>query len=226
MRIKLEGVGVVLSRGTPFQREALRGIDLEIETGRFYLLVGKNGSGKTTLLQVLGLLIKPTSGEIKIDGEDPWRDPKRFRRNIGFSFQFPENQIFEFTVRDEIGYASKNFGLDRIEERIEEAMRLLGLPVELAERSPITLSGGEKRKVAIASVIAHDPEILLLDEPFVNLDWPSRRELISFLKRWKESGKGLVVASHYIEMLRDLADEIIELESGRLSGVLLSSKRP
>ena len=217
VRIVLKDITVIHSRGTPFERTALRDISLEIESGKFYLITGSNGSGKTTLLQVIALLIKPFKGHVIFDGKNPWENPKSFRRKLGFSFQFPEDQMFEFTVKDEIAYASKNFGLENVEIRVKKALEMVGLePERFMNRPPFTLSGGEKRKVAIASIVAHEPEILLLDEPFVNLDWPSRRELLEFLEKWKDSGKGTVVASHYINMLKDMADVILKIENGMM----------
>jgi len=213
VELVLKDVTYVHSPSTPFERKVKMSGKLTVESGKLVLLTGKNGSGKTTILQIAAVLLKPLSGEISIDGEDPWRDPWKFRRMIGFSFQFPENQFFEMRVFDEVVFAPKNFGLDDLEERYEKAMGIAGLdPKVYRDRLPFALSGGEKRKVAIASIISHDPEILILDEPLVGLDLPSRLEILDFLKSWKEMGKSALVATHRVEDFEKIADGIFDLD--------------
>ena len=187
-------------------------LNFSVGDGELLLVVGDNGSGKTTLLQIVALLLKPTHGKVIFDGEDPWKDPNRWRKRIGFSFQFPENQFFNFTVFDEVVYSAKNFGLDGIERLYERSMAAFGMdPESYRNRLPFELSGGEKRKVGIASVVVHDPDLLILDEPLVSLDWPSRCEIKSFLKGWKDMGKTAVVATHYPDFFSSIADGVLRL---------------
>ncbi len=210
--MKIELVNVSHWYETSFgDLEVLKNVNLVIEDGEFVVVVGDNGSGKSTFLQILALLIKPKEGKILYDGHDPWKEPKRWRKKIGFSFQFPENQFFSFTVYDEVIYSAKNFLGHVSDDLYTNAMKSVDLqPEEYRERSPFTLSGGEKRKVGIASIISHDPEVLLLDEPLVSLDWPSRCDIKEFLKNWKLKGKSAVIVSHYPEFFKGIYDRILE----------------
>ena len=217
MKVFLKDLSFVHSKGTPYETELNFKGELTVDEGEVVILTGKNGSGKTTFLQMVAILIKPRSGIILFDGEDPWRNPWKFRREIGFSFQFPENQFFEMSVYEEVVFAPKNFGFSDLEERYEEAMRIVGMdPDEFRDRIPFSLSGGEKRKIAVASIISHDPSLLILDEPLVGLDVPSRKEMIAFLKRWKEMGKSAIVATHKLKEFEKLADKVVRIENGEL----------
>ncbi len=212
MKVELVDVGFTYSPGTPFERRVFEGLNFKIEPGKFVLITGRNGSGKTTLLQIIALVMKPTSGKVLIDGQDAWTSPRKWRRKIGFSFQFPENQFFSLSVFVEVVYAPKNFGIKSLEDSYQRAMALVGLePGSYRNLIPYVLSGGEKRKVGIASIISHDPELLVLDEPMVSLDWPSRKEMLSFLEKWKASGKSAAVATHNTELFKKLADDILVL---------------
>ena len=217
MEIFLKDLSFVHSKGTPYETELNFKGELTVDEGELIVLTGKNGSGKTTLLQMIAILMKPHSGIILFDGKDPWEDPWKYRKEIGFSFQFPENQFFEMSVYEEVVFAPKNFGFENLTERYERSMRVVGLdPDEFRERIPFSLSGGEKRKVAIASIISHDPSILILDEPLVGLDVPSRREMIAFLKRWKEMGKSAIIATHKLSEFEEFADRVVRIENGEL----------
>jgi len=210
--IELKNISFVYSPGAPFEKRVFQDFNLAVSSGEVLLVTGDNGSGKTTLLQIIALVLKPTSGRILFDGEDAWKNPRRWRKKIGFSFQFPENQFFNLTVYDEITYASKNFGSTNLEKAYVNSMKLVKLDADYyRERIPYSLSGGEKRKIGIASIIAHDPEILVLDEPLVSLDFPSRKEIISFLEKWKAAGKAAVIATHKKEIFSHIADKVLSL---------------
>ncbi len=212
MLIELKNISFVYSPGAPFEKRVFKDFNLAVSSGEVLLVTGDNGSGKTTLLQIIALVLKPTSGRILFDGEDAWKNPRKWRKKIGFSFQFPENQFFSLTVYDEITYAPKNFGNSDLEKAYVNSMKLVKLdPDCYKKRIPYSLSGGEKRKVGIASIIAHDPEILVLDEPLVSLDLPSRKEIISFLEKWKTAGKGAIIATHKKELFSHIADKVLSL---------------
>ncbi len=210
LEIFLKDVEYIYSPKTHYEKGIKLEGELKVESGKVVLITGKNGSGKTTILQIAAVLLKPTSGSIMINGENPWKNPWDYRRKIGFSFQFPEDQFFETRVFDEVVFAPKNYNLDDLEERYKRSLETVGLdPDEYKDKIPFLLSGGEKRKVAIASIISHDPEILILDEPLVGLDIPSRKEILNILSKWKEQGKGMLISTHKINIFSDISDEII-----------------
>lgn len=192
MPIKIENLTHIYMQGTPFEATALQNINLEIDDGEFVGLIGHTGSGKSTLIQHLNGLLKPTSGtitvnDIRIDKDS--RNLKEVRRQVGLVFQYPEHQLFEETVYQDIAFGPRNLGLsaEEIDVRVKEAMALVGLDFDsLKDRSPFELSGGQRRRVAIAGVIAMKPKILILDEPTAGLDPRGRDEILGQIKEFHE----------------------------------------
>lgn len=213
--IKTENLSYVYSAGTPYEHRAIDDINIEIEKGSFVGLIGHTGSGKSTLIQHLNGLIKPTSGKIYVGGEDLWANPKdirRFRFKVGLVFQYPEHQLFEETVRKDIAFGPKNMGLsdEEIEERVLEAAKHTGLTADYLEKSPFELSGGEKRRVAIAGVLAMKPEVLILDEPTAGLDPKGREFILSEIKAYHENtGATVILVSHSMEDVARFASHVL-----------------
>ena len=181
--LELKNLSFTYGVGTAFEKKAVNDVSLTIEKGEFIGIIGHTGSGKSTLVQMLNGLIQPTSGEILLDGENIWKNPKKIRNvrfRVGMVFQYPEYQLFEETVEKDIAFGPKNMGLsqDEISKRVADSAQFVGLKPELLKKSPFELSGGEKRRAAIAGVIAMDPEILILDEPTAGLD-PKGRDVLS-----------------------------------------------
>ncbi len=228
MSIKVENLTYIYNPGSPFEAKALDNVNIEIESGEFIGLIGHTGSGKSTLVQHLNGLIKPTSGKIIIDGIDITEKTVKLsdiRRRVGLVFQYPEHQLFEETVYKDIAFGPQNLGLSEteIDERVKEAMELVGLPFdELKNRSPFELSGGQKRRVAIAGVFAMKPEILILDEPTSGLDPRTRDEILDEIKTLHSRYKNTVIlVSHNMEDVAKLVERIIVMHNGKimLSGV-------
>jgi len=216
VRVELVGVSHIFNQGTPVEKAALSDVNLKIEEGECVLIGGCTGSGKSTLLQIMASLLEPTSGYVLYDGER--KKGYEVRRKLGVAFQYPEDQFFAETVYEEVSFAVRNFypGEDPT-PFVKRALEFVGLDYEeYKDRSPFFLSGGEKRRVAIASVIVHDPEVLLLDEPFVGLDLEGRHDLVEIIKRGKEKGKTIVVVSHNLEVIFSIVDRVIFLEKGRV----------
>lgn len=213
--IRTENLSYVYSEGTPYEHRAIDNINIEIEKGSFVGLIGHTGSGKSTLIQHLNGLLKPTSGKIYIGGEDLWANPKdirRFRFKVGLVFQYPEHQLFEETVRRDIAFGPKNMGLseEEIEARVMEAAKHTGLTEEYLEKSPFELSGGEKRRVAIAGVLAMRPEVLILDEPTAGLDPKGREFILSEIKAYHENtGATVILVSHSMEDVARFASHVL-----------------
>lgn len=213
--IKTENLSYVYSEGTPYEHRAIDDINIEIEKGSFVGLIGHTGSGKSTLIQHLNGLIKPTSGKIFVGGEDLWANPKdirRFRFKVGLVFQYPEHQLFEETVRKDIAFGPKNMGLsdEEVEERVLEAAKHTGLTADYLEKSPFELSGGEKRRVAIAGVLAMKPEVLILDEPTAGLDPKGREFILSEIKAYHENtGATVILVSHSMEDVARFASHVL-----------------
>ena len=185
--IRVENLTHTYGEGTPFCRSAVQDMSLAIYRGEFLGIIGHTGSGKSTLIQHLNGLLKPTSGRILLGGEDIWSDPKKIRNvrfRVGLVFQYPEYQLFEETCYKDIAFGPKNMGLDEaeIDRRVHEAADFVGLDPALLERSPFELSGGQKRRVAVAGVMAMKPRILVLDEPAAGLDPEGRDEILSEVK--------------------------------------------
>lgn len=221
-QILVENLSFVYNRGLTTERKALDGINLKIEKGDFVGLIGPTGSGKTTLAQHLNALLFPTSGKVVIDGidlSDKSVDLKKIRQRVGLVFQFPELQLFEDTVYDDIAFGPKNLGIseEEIKEKVQSSMSKVGLDsVEFASRSPFSLSGGEQRKVAIAGILALNPEILILDEPTCGLDSRSTEEIKKLLKDLNSNGVTIILISHNMDLIVELAEKIILLNQGRV----------
>ncbi len=223
MSIKVENLTYIYNPGSPFEAKALDNVNIEIESGEFIGLIGHTGSGKSTLVQHLNGLIKPTSGKIIIDGIDITEKTVKLsdiRRRVGLVFQYPEHQLFEETVYKDIAFGPQNLGLSEteIDERVKEAMELVGLPFdELKDRSPFELSGGQKRRVAIAGVFAMKPEILILDEPTSGLDPRTRDEILDEIKTLHRRYKNTVIlVSHNMEDVAKLVERIIVMHNGKI----------
>ena len=212
----------VYAEGTPFEKTALDDVSLSIEKGELVGIIGHTGSGKSTFVQHLNGLLKPTSGKVLLDGEDIWKDPKQIRRvrfRVGMVFQYPEYQLFEETVYKDIAFGAKNMGLsdDEVDARVRRAAAFVGLKNELLDNSPFDLSGGEKRRAAIAGVMAMEPEVLILDEPTAGLDPKGRNNLLSQIENYrKENGTTILLVSHSMEDVARLADRVLVMHKGKL----------
>ena len=210
------------SAGTPFEHIAVDHLDFDIEKGEFIGIIGHTGSGKSTLVQMLNGLLKPTSGSITLDGINIWDKPKEIRKirfKVGLVFQYPEYQLFEETVEKDIAYGPTNMGLNEqeIRESVQNAAKFVGLKDELLEKSPFDLSGGEKRRAAIAGVIAMDPDILILDEPCAGLDPVGRDILLSQIYNYhKERGNTVILVSHSMEDVATVCDRVMVMNHSRL----------
>jgi len=223
MLIRVEGLTHVYAPGTPFERTALRDVDLEIEAGESVGIVGPTGSGKSTLVAHLAGLLTPTAGRVLIEGVDiSHRGPgaRAAVREVGLAFQYPEDQIFEQTVFREVAFGPRNLGLTASEvvERVEWALEMVGLdPATIRDRVPFTLSGGEMRRVALASILAMRPAILILDEPTAGQDPQSRKDLLARLRALHAQGDlTLIVVSHAMEEIAALVERIVVLKDGQL----------
>jgi energy-coupling factor transport system ATP-binding protein len=220
MSVRIENLSHYYQRGTPFEKAALRGITLDIAAGECIGIAGRSGSGKTTLVQHLNGLLKPGSGRIAVNGIDVAQcDLRELRRQVGLVFQYPEHQIFEETVYREIAFGLCGNGLSAHEtdRRVREALHVVGLDGEVLQKSPFALSGGEKRRVAIAGVLVMRPEILVLDEPTAGLDPHGCRIILDFLDRLhREKGVTLVIVSHAMDQLVRLADRLVIMQEGAI----------
>ena len=210
------------SIGSPFEKTAVDHVDLAINEGEMIGVMGHTGSGKSTLIQHFNGLLKPTSGRVLLDGRDIWADKKKIRDvrfQVGLVFQYPEYQIFEETVFRDIAFGPKNMGLDEaeIKRRVLETANDIGLPEELMERSPFELSGGQKRRVAIAGVMAMEPKVLILDEPTAGLDPAGRDLILQHIKAYHKRTKNtILIVSHSMEDIASFADRILVMNKGRL----------
>jgi len=222
MPIKLENVGFVYSPGTPFERTALHNINLSIADGEFVGVIGQTGSGKSTLVQMFNGLIKPTSGTVTVNGlvtTDKGAKLKGLRQEVGLVFQFAEYQLFAETVAKDIAFGPENQGLSasEIETRVDQALLTVGLPLELKERSPFELSGGQMRRVAVAGVLAMNPRVLILDEPTAGLDPRGRDDILAQIERLhKERGITVILVSHSMEDVARLVDRLIVMHAGEV----------
>ena len=215
--LELQDLSHLYSAGTPFEHVALQDVNLKIERGEFLGLIGHTGSGKSTLIQHLNGLLQPTSGRVLFDGEDIWKDKKftrQVRFRVGLVFQYPEAQLFEETAYRDIAFGPKNMGLgeDEIHARVLRAAGFVGISQAELDRSPFDLSGGQKRRVAIAGVIAMEPEVLVLDEPSAGLDPRGREELLAHIRAYhKERGNTVVLVSHSMDEIAQNVDRIAVL---------------
>ena len=219
--IKVENLKLTYGTGTSFEKTALSDVSFEIEKGEFVGVIGHTGSGKSTLVQLLNGLLKPTEGKVFLNGKDIWAEPKKIREvrfKVGMVFQYPEYQLFEETVEKDIAFGPKNMGLpeEKIRERVRSAAEFVGLKEELMKKSPFDLSGGEKRRAAIAGVIAMDPDVLILDEPTAGLDPLGRDALLSQIRSYHQVRKNTVMlVSHSMEDIARIADRILVMNKGR-----------
>ena len=221
--IELKNVSFVYGAGEPYEIRALDNINLQLGGSMMTGFMGHTGSGKSTLVQLLNGILKPTSGQILLDGKDIWENPKKIRDvrfKVGVVMQYPEYQLFDETVRADIAFGPKNMGLskDEIEERVMEAVRFSGLDEKLLDKSPFDLSGGQKRRAALAGVIAMRPEILVLDEPAAGLDPGGRREILGRIREYQRtSGTSVIIVSHSMEDMALYCDRIIVMSAGRVA---------
>ncbi|MEY8462852.1 energy-coupling factor ABC transporter ATP-binding protein [Streptococcus merionis] len=223
MGIHLQNVSYTYQADTPFEGRALFDVDLSIEDGSYTALIGHTGSGKSTILQLMNGLIKPTSGQVHIDNfvitpDSVDKDIKQVRKKVGLVFQFAESQVFDETVLKDVAFGPQNFGVSKEEaERIaHEKLAIVGISEELFERSPFELSGGQMRRVAIAGILAMEPQILILDEPTAGLDPAGRRELMAIFKRLHEDGLTIVLVTHLMDDVANFADKVYVMAKGQL----------
>lgn len=223
MAITLQEVSYTYQAGTPFEGRALFGINLEIADGSYTALVGHTGSGKSTILQLLNGLAVPTMGTVLIDNviitaDSVNKDIKQVRKKVGLVFQFPESQVFDETVLKDVAFGPQNFGVSReeAEEIAREKLALVGISEDLFDRSPFDLSGGQMRRVAIAGILAMEPDVLVLDEPTAGLDPAGRKELMTIFKELHQSGMTIVLVTHLMDDVADYADFVYVMEAGKL----------
>ena len=222
MSIELKNVTYTYSPGTAYEIHALKDVNLTIPDGQFIGIIGHTGSGKSTLIQHFNALIRPTSGTITYNGEDIWGekyDRRALRSEVGLVFQYPEHQLFETTIFDDVCFGPKNQGLSKEEAglRAFEALRSVGMPEELYYQSPFDLSGGQKRRVAIAGVLAMKPEVLILDEPTAGLDPAGRDEILDLVARMhRERNMTVILVSHSMEDVAKYVERIIVMNHGQV----------
>ena len=221
--LEVSNLNYIYSVGTPFEHKALDNISFSVERGEFIGIIGHTGSGKSTLMQQLNGLLKPTSGQVLLDGEDIWSDKKLTRQarfRVGLVFQYPEYQLFEETVYRDIAFGPKNMGLDEkeVDRRVREAAGFVGLTPEQLEVSPFDLSGGQKRRVAIAGVIAMEPEVLILDEPTAGLDPGGRAEILGNIEAYRRARNAtIMMVSHSMEDVARLTDRLLVMNGSKLA---------
>ena len=220
--LRLEDVRCVYGKNTPFEIAALDGVTVGFEQGKVTGVIGHTGSGKSTLVQMLNGLLRPTEGRVLLDGKDIWENKKelgRVRFRVGLVMQYPEYQLFDETVEADIAYGPRNMGLseEEIAERVKEAAAFVGLPDELMKKSPLELSGGQKRRAAIAGVIAMRPEVLVLDEPAAGLDPRGKEEIFDGLLAYREArGATVILVSHSMEDMAKYCENIVMMSGARL----------
>ena len=221
--LEVKNLNYIYSIGTPFEHKALDNVSFAVNRGEFIGIIGHTGSGKSTLMQQLNGLLKPTSGAVLLDGEDIWADKKRTRQarfRVGLVFQYPEYQLFEETVYKDIAFGPKNMGLkpDEIDRRVREAAGFVGLTEKQLEVSPFDLSGGQKRRVAIAGVIAMEPEVLILDEPTAGLDPIGRAEILGNIESYRRAKNAtIMMVSHSMEDVARLTDRLLVMNGSKLA---------
>lgn len=220
--IRFENVSYAYGRGTPFCKVAADHIDLSIREGVITGIIGHTGSGKSTVLQLMNGLLRPDEGRVYVQGEDIWAKPKEIQKiafKVGLVFQYPEYQLFEETVAKDIAFGPKNMGLskDEIEERVLESIRMVGLSEEILSQSPFDLSGGQKRRVAIAGIMAMRPNILILDEPTAGLDPCGREEILAQIRAYHQTaGNTVLLVSHSMEDIAKNAQKVLVMQDGKL----------
>ena len=220
--IQTEGLTYRYGIGTPFEKTAVDHVDLEIEAGSFVGIIGHTGSGKSTLIQHLNGLLRPTEGKVLLDGVDIWADKSKMRQmrfRVGLVFQYPEYQIFEETVAKDIAFGPRNMGLaeEEVQARVRETAAIVGLSEEILKQSPFLLSGGQKRRVAIAGVMAMRPEVLILDEPTAGLDPRGREEILQEIQAYRnQTGATVLLVSHSMEDVARHAKKILVMNAGKV----------
>ena len=221
--LEIKNLNYIYSIGTPFEHKALEDVSFSVNRGEFIGIIGHTGSGKSTLMQQLNGLLKPTSGQVFLDGQDIWSDKKLTRQarfRVGLVFQYPEYQLFEETVYKDIAFGPKNMGLkeDEIDRRVREAAGFVGLTEKQLEASPFDLSGGQKRRVAIAGVIAMEPEVLILDEPTAGLDPIGRAEILGNIEAYRKAKNAtIMMVSHSMEDVARLTDRLLVMNGSHLA---------
>lgn len=221
--LEAKNLTYIYSAGTPFEHKALDDISFSVERGEFIGIIGHTGSGKSTLMQQLNGLLKPTSGTVLLDGQDIWSDKKLTRQarfRVGLVFQYPEYQLFEETVYKDIAFGPKNMGLsaEEVDRRVREAAGFVGLTEQQLEVSPFDLSGGQKRRVAIAGVIAMEPEVLILDEPTAGLDPMGRSEILGNIQSYRKAKNAtIMMVSHSMEDVARLTDRLLVMNGSKLA---------
>ena len=221
-KIEVKDATFLYGKGTPFLKTALNGVSVGFEEGKVTGLIGRTGSGKSTLVNLLNGLYKPSSGKILLDGVDIWDKPSeinKIRYRVGLVMQYPEYQLFDETVRRDIGFGPRNLGLseDEIEKRVNDAIKFTGIGEDILDKSPFELSGGQKRRVAIAGVLAMRPEVLVLDEPAAGLDPRGRREILGGLIDYvRQTGITLILVSHSMEDMAHYCDNVVVMNNAEL----------
>lgn len=221
--LEVKNLNYIYSAGTPFEHKALDQVSFALEPGEFVGIIGHTGSGKSTLMQQMNGLLKPTSGQVLLDGVDIWSDKKLTRQarfRVGLVFQYPEYQLFEETVYKDIAFGPKNMGLsaEEVDRRVREAAGFVGLTEQQLEVSPFDLSGGQKRRVAIAGVIAMEPEVLILDEPTAGLDPVGRSEILGNIQAYRRAKNAtIMMVSHSMEDVARLTDRLLVLNGSKLA---------
>ena len=221
--LQVKDVSYIYSAGTPFEHKALENVSFSVQRGEFIGIIGHTGSGKSTLMQHLNGLLKPTAGQILLDGKDIWSDKKLTRQSrfrVGLVFQYPEYQLFEETVYKDIAFGPKNMGLkpEEIDSRVREAAGFVGLTEEQLQASPFDLSGGQKLRVAIAGVIAMEPEVLILDEPTAGLDPSGREEILRNIEAYRQAkNAAILMVSHSMDDVARLTDRLLVMCDSRLA---------
>lgn len=223
MSIKFEQVGYTYSPGSPLEKKGLEDVNFELKTGSFTAIIGHTGSGKSTLMQHFNALLKPTEGKIEIANTTITpattnKDLKKLRRHVSLVFQFPEAQLFESTVLDDIAFGPKNFGYSPEEAKKSAKiwLRKVGLPDDIGKRSPFELSGGQMRRVAIAGVMAYEPDILCLDEPAAGLDPRARKQMMHLFAQYQQEGHTVILVTHNMDDVADYADDVLVMEHGKM----------
>ena len=221
--ITVENLTHTYGAHSPFEKHAIRGVSLEIHKGELLGIIGHTGSGKSTLIQHLNGLLRPNDGRVLLDGKDIWENPKKIRDvrfRVGMVFQYPEHQLFEDTIYKDISFGPKNMGLDEAEirRRVVQAASYVGLDKTLLDKSPFDLSGGEKRRAAIAGVMAMEPEVLILDEPTAGLDPRGREQILSMIQDYRKTRNTTVLlVTHSMEDVARVADRVLVMADGQVA---------
>ncbi len=222
VKLSLQNINYTYGAGTPYEAKALDNVSLDIKNGMITGIIGHTGSGKSTLVQLLNGLIKPDEGNVLLDGENIWENPKqisKIRYRVGLVMQYPEYQLFEETVENDIAFAPKNRGLseEEVSRLVKDASRFAGVDEDWLQKSPFDLSGGQKRRVAIAGIMAMNPEVLVLDEPAAGLDPRGKKLILDGIKDYqKKTGASVVIVSHSMEDMARICDELVVMSGARV----------